>query len=272
MPQSVLEKGSTVGATEHAKKRRRVNASAPSSGSDAPAGSRDRSRQDRPLLRATAKWTPDGDEKYKEQLQYAAQEFSLCARTAMKMTEVMSRCGAGPIRDLLDDPRAAQINEVATAALALDMVTQMANEAGLRITAAPASSMSGASMSGAAGLPALDAAPAAAASLDSAATPDATRDAAPDAAPGAAPAAAADASDVSNLTLETVMHTGLATELPAQSRDQDQDTRRKLLAVPKRPLANARDVGKRKWNEMTPDEQQILENMKQAKAQKPLMI
>ena len=71
-------------------------------------------------------------------------------------------------------------------------------------------------------LPALDAARAAAA-----------RDAAPDAAPGAAPAAAADASDVSNLTLETVMHTGLATELPAQSRDQDQDTRRKLLAVAK---------------------------------------
>ena len=169
----------------------------------------------------------------------------------MKMTEVMSRCGAGPIRDLLDDPRAAQINEVATAALALDMVTQMANEAGLRITAAPASSMSGASMSGAAGLPALDAAPAAAA-----------RDAAPDAAPGAAPAAAADASDVSNLTLETVMHTGLATELPAQSRDQDQDTRRKLLAVAKTAFANARDVGKRKWNEMTPDEQKKLENMK----------
>ena len=58
MPQSVLAKESTVGATEHAKKRRRVNTSAPSSGSDAPAGSRDRSRQDRPLLRPTAKWKP----------------------------------------------------------------------------------------------------------------------------------------------------------------------------------------------------------------------
>ena len=59
-----------------------------------------------------------GDEKYKEQLQYAAQELSDCARTAMNMTEVMSKCGAGPLQDLLRDPRAAQINEVATAALA----------------------------------------------------------------------------------------------------------------------------------------------------------
>ncbi len=58
--------------------------------------------------------------------------------------------------------------------------------------------------------------------------------------------------------------------------DQDQDTRRKLLAVAKtalaegRKLANAMGVGKRKWNEMTPDEQKNLEEYETRKSTKAI--
>ncbi|MCS5579249.1 MAG: hypothetical protein NZ837_01780 [Gammaproteobacteria bacterium] len=58
--------------------------------------------------------------------------------------------------------------------------------------------------------------------------------------------------------------------------NQKQDTRRKLFAVAKtahaegRKLAHARDVGKRKWNEMTPDEQKNLEEYETRKSTKAI--
>ena len=85
------------------------------------------------------------DYKYRDQLQHAYRLLQEAIGSVIAMDELMSRPGSEPLRDLLKDPRAAQLQEVKSAQTALEMVTRLCSEEGVVLTARAATAERGAS-------------------------------------------------------------------------------------------------------------------------------
>ena len=85
------------------------------------------------------------DYKYRDQLQHAYRLLQEAIGSVIAMDELMSRPGSEPLRDLLKDPRAAQLQEVKSAQTALEMVTRPCSEEGVVLTARAAAAERGAS-------------------------------------------------------------------------------------------------------------------------------
>ena len=73
----------------------------------------------------------DADSKYRDQLHGAYRLLQESVGSVITMDELVSRRGLQPLRDLLKNPQAAQIQEVKSAQAALEMVTSLCSEEGL---------------------------------------------------------------------------------------------------------------------------------------------
>ncbi len=75
--------------------------------------------------------TLEADLKYRDQLQGAWVLLVQAIGSVIRMDELLNLPGSVPLRDLLENPRAAQLRDILTAQEALNVVTQLCNEAGL---------------------------------------------------------------------------------------------------------------------------------------------
>ena len=73
----------------------------------------------------------DADSKYRDQLHGAYRLLQESFGSVIRMDELMSRRGSQPLRDLLKNPLAAQLQEVKSAQEALQMVTSLCKEKGI---------------------------------------------------------------------------------------------------------------------------------------------
>mgnify|MGYP003330975720 CR=1 FL=1 len=83
---------------------------------------------------ATAK--AEAEAKAKEAEDNAVKEIRRVIGSVLYMDELLRRPASGPMRELLEDPRAAQFKELATLREALEVLTLLAQEAGLQLQAA----------------------------------------------------------------------------------------------------------------------------------------
>ena len=76
---------------------------------------------------------PTVDAKYRDQLIGTVKLVSESVGTILTMDELLNRPGAGPLLDLLQDPRAAVLQDVANGREALNVLTQLCQEHGLEV-------------------------------------------------------------------------------------------------------------------------------------------
>ena len=73
------------------------------------------------------------DEKYREQLLGAWKLRSQALQCTLKMDDLLKRAGSEPLRDLLEEPRAAQLRQVPDCNEAFNVIAQLCSEAGVRV-------------------------------------------------------------------------------------------------------------------------------------------
>ena len=104
---------------------------AASSHSGKSSGSADCGKSDAANQTLAATRLQDADSKYRDQLHGAYRLLQESFGSVIRMDELMSRRGSQPLRDLLKNPLAAQLQEVKSAQEALQMVTSLCNEKGI---------------------------------------------------------------------------------------------------------------------------------------------
>ena len=104
---------------------------AASSHSGKSSGSADCGKPDAANQTLAATRLQDADSKYRDQLHGAYRLLQESFGSVIRMDELMSRRGSQPLRDLLKNPLAAQLQEVKSAQEALQMVTSLCKKEGL---------------------------------------------------------------------------------------------------------------------------------------------
>ena len=73
------------------------------------------------------------DEKYRDQLLGAWNLRSRAIECALQMDDLLKQAGSEPLRDLLEQPRAAQLREVGNCYEAFNVIAQLCSEAGVDV-------------------------------------------------------------------------------------------------------------------------------------------
>ena len=81
---------------------------------------------------------PQADAKYHDQLMAALHFLQSAIGSVVRMDELLLLPGSGPLQDLLQGPRAAQLADMATGQECIAVVTQMCLEASVQLPVAAA--------------------------------------------------------------------------------------------------------------------------------------
>ena len=73
------------------------------------------------------------DEKYRDQLLGAWKITSDAIECVLKMDDLLKQAGSEPLRDLLQEPRAAQLRDVRNCNEAFHVIARLCSEAGVRV-------------------------------------------------------------------------------------------------------------------------------------------
>ena len=73
------------------------------------------------------------DEKYRDQLLGAWKIISQAIECVLQMDDLLKQAGSEPLRDLLEQPRAAQLREVGNCYEAFNVIAQLCSEAGVHV-------------------------------------------------------------------------------------------------------------------------------------------
>ena len=86
-----------------------------------------------PAQPVAASSSGDPDEKYRDQLLGAWNLRSRAIECALTKDDLLKRSGSEPLRDLLEQPRAAQLKEVENCQEAFKVIAQLCSEAGVHV-------------------------------------------------------------------------------------------------------------------------------------------